>query len=103
MPIFRKAGNYFFNFATFFLFGVWSSDSQSGMRAFNKKAAENIELFTSGMEVSSEIVKEIRRHNLRVKEVPIRAIYTSYSLSKGQGLSAGLKTLIKLFILKLTR
>jgi UDP-N-acetylglucosamine---dolichyl-phosphate N-acetylglucosaminyltransferase len=103
MPLFRKAGNYFFNLITFFLFGIWSTDSQAGMRAFNKKAAENLEIFTSGMEVSSEIIKEIKSHNLRLKEVPIKAIYTDYSLSKGQGLIPGLKTLIKLLILKLTK
>lgn len=103
MPLFRRSGNYFLNLVTFFLFGIWSTDSQSGMRAFNKKAAENLEIITSGMEVSSEIIKEIKFHKLRLKEVPIKAIYTSHSLSKGQGFFPGLKTLIKLFILKLTK
>lgn len=101
MPFFRRMGNYFFNFITFLLFGIWCTDSQSGMRAFNRKVAERLEDFTSGMEVSSEIIKEIKFHKFRLKEVPIRAIYTSYSLSKGQGLIPGLKTLIKLIILKL--
>jgi hypothetical protein len=72
------------------------------MRAFNKKAAEGLEIITRGMEVSSEIIKEIKIRQLRLKEVPIKAIYTPYSLSKGQGLMVGLKTLIKLLILKLT-
>ncbi len=103
MPIFRKAGNYFFNLTTFFLFRIWSTDSQSGMRAFNKKVAENLNIFTSGMEVSSEIMKEIKFYKLRLKEVPIKAIYTPYSLSKGQGFFVGLRTLIHLLILKLTK
>ena len=103
VPLFRRLGNYFFNFITFFLFGIWSTDSQSGMRAFNKKAAENLEIYTNKMEVSSEILNEIQVRHLRLKEVPIKSIYTSYSLSKGQGFIPGLKTLIKLFILKLTK
>ena len=103
MPLFRKMGNPFFNLVTFLLFGVWSTDSQSGLRAFNRKAAENLETFAGGMEVSSEIIKEIKSHKLRLKEVPIKAIYTAYSLSKGQGLSTGLRTLMKLLILKLTK
>jgi len=102
MPLFRKLGNYFYNLVTWILFGIRSSDTQSGMRAFNKKAAEGLEIITRGMEVSSEIIKEIKIRRLRLKEVPIKAIYTPYSLSKGQGFMVGLKTLIKLLILKLT-
>ena len=102
MPLFRRMGNYFFNFITLFLFGVKTTDSQSGLRVFNKKAAENLEIYTNGMEVSSEILKEIQTHQLKLTEVPIKSIYTAYSLSKGQGFIPGLKTLIKLFILKLT-
>lgn len=103
MPIFRRFGNYFYNLITWLLFGTLTSDSQSGMRVFNRNVAEKIEIFTSGMEVSSEIIKEIKVHKLKIKEVPIRAIYTSYSLSKGQGFFVGLKTLIKLLILKLIK
>jgi len=103
MPFFRRVGNYFFNLFTFFLFGIKSTDSQSGMRAFNRKVGESLEIFTNGMEVSSEIIKEIKQQNFRVKEVPIRAIYTDYSLSKGQGFLVGAKTLAKLLIFKLTK
>lgn len=103
MPIFRRFGNYFYNLITWLLFGTLTSDSQSGMRVFNRNVAEKIEIFTSGMEVSSEIFAEIKYHKLKIKEVPIRAIYTSYSLSKGQGFFVGLKTLIKLLILKLIK
>ncbi len=103
MPLFRRLGNPFLNLITFFLFGIWSTDSQSGMRAFNKKAAQSLEIYTNGMEVSSEILKEIQAKGFRLKELPIKSIYTDYSLSKGQGLIPGLKTLFKLFILKLTK
>lgn len=103
IPFIRKMGNYCGNLVTLFLFGIRSTDSQSGMRAFNKKTAEKLKILTSGMEVSSEIIKEIKAHKLRLKEVPIKAIYTSYSLSKGQGFIVGLKTLMKLLILKLTK
>jgi len=103
MPLFRRLGNPFLNLITFFLFGIWSTDSQSGMRAFSKKAAQSLEIYTNGMEVSSEILKEIQTKGFRLKELPIKSIYTDYSLSKGQGFIPGLKTLFKLFILKLTK
>ena len=103
IPIFRRMGNLFLNLITFFLFGIWSTDSQSGMRAFNKRGAENLEIYTNGMAVSSEILKEAHLHRLKIKEVPIKSIYTEYSLSKGQGFIPGLKTLFRLFILKLIK
>ncbi len=100
MPLTRRVANLLGNLTTFLLFGNWVKDSQSGFRCFNKKAAQTIQIRTNGMEVSSEIIKEIRRHQLRLKEVPIKAIYTPYSLSKGQGFTVGLKTFSKLLFLK---
>lgn len=103
MPVFRKVANGFANFTTFVFWGARSSDTQSGMRAFSKYAVKKIEILSNGMEVSSEIIKEAKQNKLRVKEVPIRAIYTDYSLSKGQGFIPGIKTFLKLIILKLTQ
>lgn len=95
MPFSRRLGNKFFNFIMLLLFGVKTTDSQSGMRAFSKEAASKIELCTNGMEVSSEILKETKEKKLRMKEVPIKSIYTDYSLSKGQNTILGIKTFIK--------
>lgn len=84
IPIDRLVLNWFANLASFFLFGVISSDSQSGLRAFSKKAIKFIDFKADRMEFSSEILLEAKRNNLRIKEVPIRAIYTPYSREKGQ-------------------
>ncbi|MBU4285012.1 glycosyltransferase family 2 protein [Patescibacteria group bacterium] len=101
MPFSRKLANRIANIITRFLFGIWTTDSQSGLRCFNKKTAQLLNLKTNSMEVSSEIIKEIKVHNLKLMEVPIQAIYTDYSLSKGQNFILGLKTFVKLIILKL--
>ncbi len=103
MPFIRRVYNNIGNIITFVLFGIHVSDSQSGLRAFNRHAAGLMKLRSNRMEVSSEIVREIKVHKLRYEEVPIRAIYTDYSLSKGQGLFVGIKTLIKLIVLKIIR
>jgi glycosyltransferase involved in cell wall biosynthesis len=100
IPFNRKIANFIGNIITFILFGLWVSDSQSGLRCFNKKAAKTLKIETSSMEVSSEIIKEIKRHHLRLKEIPVKAIYTDYSLSKGQNFILGMKTMIKLIFLK---
>jgi glycosyltransferase involved in cell wall biosynthesis len=101
MPKSRRLANWIGNALTWALFGLWVKDSQSGLRAFSRTAAERLDLRCQRMEVSSEIVKEIKRHGWRLAEVPIQAVYTDYSLSKGQGLVVGLKTAGRLLIRRL--
>ena len=84
IPLDRFIINWFANLATLVLFGVFSTDSQSGFRAFSKKAIGLIEFKADRMEFSSEILLEAKKHGLSVTEVPIKAIYTSYSRAKGQ-------------------
>lgn len=98
MPLHRVLFNNFGNLFTYALFGVWVSDSQSGLRGLTRAAAERIELRTNGMEVSSEFIKEIRARRWRFDEIPIPAIYTEYSLSKGQSFMVGVKTAAKLIL-----
>lgn len=101
MPWYRKLANHIANAVTFVLFGMLVSDSQSGLRALGRRAAQSIEIRTDGMEVSSEIIGEVARRGLRLREVPIRSIYTAYSLSKGQSFTAGLRTLGRLLALRM--
>jgi len=100
MPKMRRLFNFVGNMITWVLFGIWTTDSQSGYRAFNRRAARLIEIKTNKMEVSSEFFKEIKGNNLRLKEVPITAIYTEYSMSKGQSFTEGLKTVVRLILLR---
>lgn len=101
MPVKRQLANYIANLITFFLFGIWVKDSQSGFRAFGKRAVELIDLKTSRMEVSSEIISEIKNKNLRLVEISIKPIYTDYSMSKGQNFFVGIETALKLFLRRL--
>ena len=96
MPWYRRLAQLLGNLTTFVLFGAWVTDSQSGYRAFTREALEKIQIRTNRMEVSSELIAEAKRHRLKLVEVPIKAIYTDYSLSKGQSFFVGLKTLCKL-------
>jgi UDP-N-acetylglucosamine---dolichyl-phosphate N-acetylglucosaminyltransferase len=84
MPWYRIAGNWGLNVFTYFMFGLWTTDSQSGLRGFGKRALSEVRIRMDRMEVSSEFIKEIRRLRLGFREVPIRAIYSDYSLEKGQ-------------------
>jgi len=83
MPFLRRINNQAFNLLTRLLFGVVTTDSLSGFRGFGKRAIQLIELKTERMEVSNEFFTEIKRHHLKFTEVPIKVIYTDYSLAKG--------------------
>jgi UDP-N-acetylglucosamine---dolichyl-phosphate N-acetylglucosaminyltransferase len=103
MPLIRRIGNRGLNIITWVLFGIWTTDSQSGLRAFSRTAAERISIKTNRMEVSSEIIKEIGRNNLRLREVAIKPIYTEYSMQHGQKHSNAVKIVAKLIIERLRR
>lgn len=98
MPLDRFLINWLANIVTFFLFGVFSTDSQSGLRAFSKKAANLISFKGERMDFSSEILLEAKRHNLKMAEVPTSAIYTQYSRTKGQRNINALPTLARLLV-----
>lgn len=98
MPTSKKLGNQIMNIVTLVFYGIHVKDSQSGFKAFNRKAANVFEIHSRGFGVISEIMGEVKRHNLRFKEVPVKTIYTDYSRSKGTNLKEGLKILFKLII-----
>jgi hypothetical protein len=98
MPLDRRILNWAANLFTLILFGVWTTDSQSGLRALSRNALEQIEIRTSRMEVSSEIIAETGRLRLPFVEIPIRSIYTEYSRRKGQSNLNSVSVFAKLLI-----
>lgn len=103
IPVSRRLYNNIGNLITFFLSGIFLTDTQSGMKAFSKKALENINITSDGFEFSSEIIREARHFQFSIREVPISVVYTTYSLTKGQDLSLGIATVFKLVIRSLMR
>lgn len=103
MPLHRRIAQIVGNIVTFVLFGAWVTDSQSGFRAFTQYALEKIQIRTNRMEVSSELIAEAKRNQLKLVEVPIKAVYTEYSLSKGQNFFVGLKTVLKLILRRISQ
>ncbi len=103
MPLHRVLLNTVGNVLTFLLFGVWVTDSQCGLRGLSHKAARTIELRTSGMESISEFIKEMKDKRWRHDEVAIKAIYTDYSMSKGQNFFLGIKVALKLIFRRFIR
>ena len=98
MPASKKFGNNVMNIITRIFYGIHVNDSQSGLRAFDRKAAKVLDIYSRGYGVSSEIIGEVKKYDLKLEEVPIKTIYTDYSMSKGTNLTVGLKILAKLII-----
>ena len=63
------------------------TDAHNGLRAFSANAAGQIRITQNRMGHASQILNEIKRHELPWREVPVTIVYTPYSLAKGQRLS----------------
>lgn len=77
-------GNKILSIFTYLLFGVISTDSQSGLRIYSKRALEKLRWNTNGYEFCSEMLWRAKQLNLKISEYSIKAIYTDYSKGKGQ-------------------
>ena len=79
------------------LLGVKLTDPQSGFRAFNRKAMENISIEQDGSAHCSEILYKANINKLKIKEAPMTVIYNEYgqSLFKGKGRKKGGIQIIK--------
>lgn len=77
-------GNKGLSLITHLLFGINSTDSQSGLRIFSNHAIKSLRWRTSGYEFCSEMLWRAKQLKLIIGEYPIKAIYTDYSKSKGQ-------------------
>ncbi|WP_425304665.1 glycosyltransferase family 2 protein [Corynebacterium mastitidis] len=69
------------------------TDAHNGLRAFNKKVADQLNLRMNGMSHASEFVALMDDLGWRVTEQPVEILYTEYSLSKGQSLFNGVNIL----------
>ncbi len=98
MPFHKILANKIGNFFTWFFYGLWVTDSQSGFRAYSRRAVEIIDTRSDRYEYESEVIYEIKKHKLKYIEVPITVRYTEYSMGKvqKQNFLNGLKTLYKI-------
>jgi nucleoside-diphosphate-sugar epimerase len=103
MPLVRKLWSFLASITTYILTGVWVNDSQSGFRVFSKRAIYEINIEVDRMEVSTDFFLQARERNLRVVELPIKSIYTKYSLRKGQSLFNSFNIIGKLALNRLVR
>lgn len=80
----KVIGNQGLSFITYLLFGVKTTDSQSGLRIYSRTALETLRWQTNGYEFCSEMIWRANQRGLAIGEYPVKAIYTDYSKGKGQ-------------------
>jgi glycosyltransferase involved in cell wall biosynthesis len=68
----RVLGNFVLNIAMFTLFGVWLTDSQSGMWILRRSVLAQLTLVSDNMSFSEELkVEAFTRKGIRARELPI--------------------------------
>ncbi|WP_457750649.1 glycosyltransferase [Thermococcus sp.] len=101
MPFLKKFGNFVLDSITAIFARKFVSDSQSGLRCFNRECASKIRITCDRYAVSSEFIIEASKAGCRIVEVPIKAVYTEYSMKKGTNVLEGVKIAINLLFDKL--
>jgi glycosyltransferase involved in cell wall biosynthesis len=74
------------------------TDTNNGLRVFNKTVADGLDITMSGMSHANEFITLIAENNWRVVEEPVEVLYTEYSKSKGQPLLNGVNIIFDGFL-----
>ena len=100
IPLHKRVGNFGLNLITCLFSGILT-DSQSGSRAFSKRALELIRIRSNRYEVSSEIIIQAKKRGLRLQEAPVKCFYTKYSKARGTTIASGIRIFWGLILQKI--
>lgn len=89
-----RAGVKFTNFTT----GVKLTDAHNGLRVMTASAARRLHIGQDRMAHASELIAQIGKLGLRVREVPVTITYSAYSVAKGQKMSNSFRILADLVV-----
>ena len=83
MPAYRRLGIKVITAASNMSRDISIKDTQSGFRAFSKRAIEMLRFDSEGMELSLEMLEDAHEKNLKITEIPT---VVRYDVPKGQTL-----------------
>jgi len=105
LPLMRRIMNIVGNWVTYLFYGVLVSDSQSGFRAYNRKALMAVNSNMDRYEFESDSLRQLKQADCVISEIPIKVQYTEHSLTKynklsvpSQNLANGFKMLYRMII-----
>jgi glycosyltransferase involved in cell wall biosynthesis len=96
IPRYRIAGMKVLNLSTRVAGNIKTTDSQSGYRAYSRKAIEMMRITNPDMGAGSEILMQIKDYDLKVSEVPITARYDIDNTSTKNPVAHGVGVLYSL-------
>lgn len=97
IPKWRVAGMKVLDISTRLAGNIKTTDSQSGYRAYGRKAIEKIEITNLDMGAGSEILTQLKKFNLKVVEIPITVRYDIDNTSSKNPVSHGVGVLNSIF------
>ncbi|MDD1703047.1 MAG: glycosyltransferase family 2 protein, partial [Methanoregula sp.] len=93
VPAYRRLGQKTLDVFTNFGCGYRVTDSQSGFRAFSRKALENMDFNSKGYGIESDMIAHFAKRGLSICEVPISVRYDVPHKHKKNPLSHGFSVL----------
>jgi glycosyltransferase involved in cell wall biosynthesis len=83
--------------------GVYLTDPHIGIRAFNRKFAENLKMTLPDFAHASELVERVAEGKYKYDEVPVTVTYSDYSKRKGQPMLNAINIMFDLMLDKLAK
>ena len=83
--------------------GLHLTDAHNGLRVFNRKFAEAVNITMPDMAHASEITHRIAEKKFNYKEVPVTIAYTDYSKQKGQSIMNAINITFDLLVQKVAK
>lgn len=85
VPFIRKTTLFLWRIFTLLVSNVYLTDAHNGYRVFTYEAIKKIHLTIDTMAYASELIEELKKNKIHIKEVPVNIKYTTYSMNKWQG------------------
>lgn len=95
IPLSKKLSNFCASTTLFILYGITHPDPLCGLRIYSRGVAENLKL-EEGYDWAISVNRYIKSNTDRCQKAYISAIYTKYSLAKGQTIRSGVRMLFKI-------
>jgi polyprenyl-phospho-N-acetylgalactosaminyl synthase len=83
--------------------GVYLTDPHIGIRAFNRKFAENLKMTLPDFAHASELIERVAEGKYRYDEVPVTVTYSDYSKKKGQPMLNAINITFDLMLDKISK
>lgn len=83
--------------------GLKLTDTHNGLRVFNRKVAEELQITMPDMAHASEMLEIIAEKKYRYKEIPVTIEYTEYSQAKGQSIINAINIGFDMLLRKVTK